>query len=888
MTHYNAITASRKTVWHESTRISPSSNPADYFTDGSEDFISISSADDIVLGEKPQAFLLNEILEKQQDPTVLLRNLRIALKKHTKSVAHIIANDPTKSSKFTPHSLPTHKAHFREWSGVRLCELLITLGFQIVKAGTTSDNKIVLSVCSSETHHVGVLASLGLPAPKNSMVITTEHADTVATGGIGSYVKEVEQVLGQKNRPIVLTVMSQPFTKLMTTPSVADNIIDIHSILRNPATTENTSDWRSSSVAVFHAVKLILTLYDQLHIIEFQEYQGIGARLVQAKQVGEISPDVRLVARCHGSQVYIDRASFDWSGMEKADEFELERISVELADEVSFPTQYLKNLYTSTGYRINDDASYIMRLPYSYQESPHPVYKAIKRLIFLGKRSEMKGFPSFYKAVKDLTDPTGKLYNKDIEEVCVVAAPGDAAEYDEKLKDLLKKREIRLKIGPLPRAEVLSLLQSSAADSIVCLPYGGDNHPVTVLEMVANRCRFVAYQSGGIPELIPQEFHTLFTCVADPIELAKSVNHLAGLSSKEVASIIDKLYSTVVKEQDDINNKIRESYERSVEPSLPTKNTANSYSSLATVLVPIYNTDLRYVSTVIDCLNQQSLAPAEVLFINDCSPLPGYTKKLHALIKARVSVPYRIIDHDVNLGLAGARNTALAHCKTKYLINLDSDDVVSNNFVFDYVDFMESNPEYSASVCALESFTDEDGWNHRAIASDYSYVGVGSCLVLGVSKNIFGHAGACVVAEDARKIGGWDASDRSKWEDWAFFLKMTSSGMHIFNFPKVNYFYRVSPGSMVRTYANYPAEMRIARNITGLSIWESHRLYAFIKDEAWRTVGASGVGEPDTLTYRVAKRVTQQLNKAPIAKKAARWVIVTGWGTAKKLRRSKS
>lgn len=823
-------------------------------------------------------FILDRAFETLSDPRPLIRWLRTALKANPQSKALVISPEADMNP---TDRLPSNPGHYREWTKERLHQFLSSAGFTIETCHTTGSAYNIATLTASEEMHHRLLSSSGLPSPRNSLIITTEHADTKATGGIGSYIKEVEQTLSPEERPLVLVSLPEPFEKLMVTKEKAANIIDIRSIIHDPSPTIHTTDWKSTSVDVYKATEELLYIYDQLHIVEFQEYQGIGARLVQAKQAEQLPKDVTCVVRGHGSQVYIDRASYSWSGMEKADVFELERISIELADEVSLPTQYLKDLYTSTGYILNN-STHIQRLPYAYPSVPPITYRSVSKLIFLGKRSVMKGYPDFYDTVDTLTDPKDPLYNSSICEINVIAAPGDAIEFDTKITELAKKRSLKITIGPLPRHEVLDALLVSAPHSIVCLPYGGDNHPVTVLEMIANHIRFIAYGNGGIPELIPSAYHNHFICESNSQAMAMGINALIKLPLKKTSQLINSLYTQAVKDQEKINSSVRQSYLRQPAATQHASGTS-SYMSLATVLVPIYATDLDYVAQTIESLNNQLLPPAEVLFINDKSPSNKYVEKLHTLIASSTKIPYRIIDHEVNLGLAGARNTALAHCKTKYLINLDSDDIVSAQFVYDYVHFMENNPSYSACTCALESFTDKDGWNTKQTNPDYSYAGLGDALILGVSKNIFGHAGSCVVTEDARKIGGWDASDRSKWEDWAFFLKMSSLGMHIFNFPSMHYHYRINATSMARTYAAYPAEMRIARNIAGLSIWESHRLYAFIKDEALHTKGRAHSIEPDTLTYRVAKRISASINKAPAVKNVAKTIIQGSWDISKKI-----
>ncbi|MFX4717806.1 glycosyltransferase, partial [Acinetobacter baumannii] len=69
-----------------------------------------------------------------------------------------------------------------------------------------------------------------------------------------------------------------------------------------------------------------------------------------------------------------------------------------------------------------------------------------------------------------------------------------------------------------------------------------------------------------------------------------------------------------------------------------------------------------------------------VIFIDDASQ-EGYASNLQKLLQRELHLPYRIISHPLNKGLAGARNTGLNAANTEYVINVDSDDVPLNDFV---------------------------------------------------------------------------------------------------------------------------------------------------------------------------------------------------------------
>lgn len=817
--------------------------------------------------------LLIRGIEAIRDPRLLFRKLRHLLKQNDNNYIELIADI---ASKDDYDSLPVNPRYVRIWDRAGLKNFLLSSGFNVVDDELSQPDVLRLTITADEKSHRKLLDSYNFPAPKYSMIITTEHADTPHTGGIGSYVKEVEQN-DPKNKPIVMYVNHEHFDTITTLGSKSTNIIDIHDLIDKPFI-EHTIEWNGLSTSVYLAFKNMIYLYDQVHLVEYQEYLGPGARLAAAKKSGEIPIDTKLVARCHGSQVYIDRAAQNWSGIEIGDVFELERMSLRYADIVSSPTKYLRDLYQSTGYEFDFVNSPILRLPYQYPDVPVVQRQSITKLAFVGKRNKMKGYEDFCATVIEVTDPNSARYCPDISDILVLGAsvPG-CDEQDDILRKTLESRNIALDMRQLPRAELLSLYESSSSDTLFILPYGADNHPVVILEMIAYSCAFVSYNTGGIPELVPNEFHVQFMTPPDQSWLAEKVKNTCNLKPKDLESKIKKLRSKAVRDQQRINKEIADIYRNGYLSSEDQIALPDHLQDLATIMVPCFNTPIEYVKILIESLNSQILAPKEVLFIDDKSTDKNYGAKLKQLIDSTIKLPYRIITHDENKGLSGARNSGLHYCQTKYLINIDSDDVASPTFVYDYVNLLEKNPSYSAAVCGLESFLDTDDWNQSKDAEEtYRYVALGDCFVLGTTKNVFGHAGSCVLVSKARELGGWDASDRSMWEDWAFYLKMAGRNEKILAFPKVNYFYRVNPGSMLRSYPEYPASQRIVRNIGMVNIWESQRFYSYLKDGTRLALAPPPQViqvEPSTRSYKIMKRTETKIHtvfhNSPLIHKAA-------------------
>lgn len=91
------------------------------------------------------------------------------------------------------------------------------------------------------------------------------------------------------------------------------------------------------------------------------------------------------------------------------------------------------------------------------------------------------------------------------------------------------------------------------------------------------------------------------------------------------------------------------------------------------VIIPAYNrADL--LPRTIDSVARQTLLPLEVIIVNDVSPdnTQEVCARLIEKYQGHLNIVY--INHDVNKGEGGSRNTGIAHARGKYLAFLDSDD----------------------------------------------------------------------------------------------------------------------------------------------------------------------------------------------------------------------
>jgi len=99
------------------------------------------------------------------------------------------------------------------------------------------------------------------------------------------------------------------------------------------------------------------------------------------------------------------------------------------------------------------------------------------------------------------------------------------------------------------------------------------------------------------------------------------------------------------------------------------------------IIVPVYNVE-KYIERCAVSLFEQTYPNIEYVFVNDST----LDESMQILKRVLLRYPSRqnntiIVDHEVNRGLAAARNTGLANCKGDFIVHVDSDDYLEHNAV---------------------------------------------------------------------------------------------------------------------------------------------------------------------------------------------------------------
>jgi len=774
-------------------------------------FLDLESTD-------PTLIIFSDVIEHLPDPRAVLAHVRNMLTRHDSNRLILSTPDRDMLSYKTYDEPPENMAHVREWTIDELTRLCESAGFRIVRRGYTRANQydhkystIFLELRCDLPGYLAFLKSEGMlfaDVLPEHLIVTSEYAGLHGTGAIGTFVAEQRMAYGHGN---TLCLFTNPRAN-----TDIETIRRLQLVIPEYLLDHRVMDLPLEEI-ILQAVQQILFYFPDIKKIEYSDYLGSCFRLAQANCAGLFPSALQLIVYCHGITHYFENASQTWFGKSDSWVAEREKISVENADRAVFPTTFLRDLYLECGIDVADDKIVNLRYPYHLDPTRITHTLLLDTIVFYGERSVIKGYDIFLQALDFADDRLNDCGIKRIIFICPVIA--DTAEDRSRIDGLRTKFDV-VEYASLDREDAIDKLREQAHNALCVMPYPGGNHPYALLDVTFAGMLPLMLRTGGMTELFPSAFEDVLLADTTEASLFEKITTLARLSVEERHRLRVNYLEAMLAQQISINDDFRKFGENA------TYADAVATNGQATVIVPVYNTHTQYIRDLIFGLNNQTVRPAEVIFVDDASD-PGYLRILKELLQNDLRLPYRVIQHHENKGLAGARNSGLAATTTEFVINLDSDDVPMNEYVQDIVYRLNCQPLCDAAVPYIKPFDEGIDFNKRFVGEVYRPIGDG--VLASQLDNILGHANSGYRVSTLKSLGGWDQSDKSMWEDWALLNKLTSSGHRIGMIPKVGCLYRVRKDSMLRTYKKWPAMRRLARNLVALPRFDAFRLQSLLR-----------------------------------------------------------
>ena len=216
-------------------------------------------------------------------------------------------------------------------------------------------------------------------------------------------------------------------------------------------------------------------------------------------------------------------------------------------------------------------------------------------------------------------------------------------------------------------------------------------------------------------------------------------------------------------------------------------------STEISVIIPVYNTE-KYLRQCLDSVMKQSFQDFELLIVDD-----GSTDSSGKIIKEYTQkYPGRI--HPIfqrNQGQSAARNAALKAAKGRYVMFVDSDDYIGENYIKTLYD--TAVYEQSDMVICDYSKVASDGSFLKRYQANFSENGIRIPSYISCNR---------IIRRELLERYNLRYADGVICEDIPFMLKVEAVAQNIRIIPLAEYYYRTNPQSTTQTLKKRNFKMR--------------------------------------------------------------------------------
>ena len=141
------------------------------------------------------------------------------------------------------------------------------------------------------------------------------------------------------------------------------------------------------------------------------------------------------------------------------------------------------------------------------------------------------------------------------------------------------------------------------------------------------------------------------------------------------------------------------------------------------VITPAYNQE-KYIARCLRSIVNQTIDKSkfEVILVDDGSK--DKTNYAMQLFLNPFDYNIEILENFTNKGLPYSLNKAINFCKGDYIVRVDADDFVNNNFLQFLSTYLDLNPESNAVACDYNLVDDKGNFISRINCKDY-HIGCG-------------------------------------------------------------------------------------------------------------------------------------------------------------------
>lgn len=240
------------------------------------------------------------------------------------------------------------------------------------------------------------------------------------------------------------------------------------------------------------------------------------------------------------------------------------------------------------------------------------------------------------------------------------------------------------------------------------------------------------------------------------------------------------------------------------EPTSPSR--ADTHTPFVSVCL-VHHERPRLLRQALDSLAAQDYSAFEVVLVDDGSTSPEALACLDQLAPQFAARGWTLV-RQPNRYLGAARNTAAHHARGEFLLFMDDDNLAKPNEIRTLM-LAAQRTQADIVTTFMDFFSgDEPPCPGQSPTCRWLFAGVGS--LAGIARNCYGDANALVRRSCFEALGGFTEDYGITHEDWEFFARAALRGFHLEVVPEALFWYRLAPGSMIRTT---PAARNYARSL---------------------------------------------------------------------------
>lgn len=227
------------------------------------------------------------------------------------------------------------------------------------------------------------------------------------------------------------------------------------------------------------------------------------------------------------------------------------------------------------------------------------------------------------------------------------------------------------------------------------------------------------------------------------------------------------------------------------------------------VIIPCYNRD-KYIGETLESVQKTNYPNLECVVVDNGS-IDNSVEIIKQFVESNSR--FQLIQNSEN-NISIARNKGIAASSGKYILPLDSDDLIHPNYIPEAVEILESNQKIAVVTCDALLFGKKRGKWKRP---DYNF----NDFLIKVSI----HNSSMFRRNGYNKTNGYEPELKFS-EDWEFWINLLKRGGDVYKIKKNYFFYRVHKSSTQRKY-RHTEEKYFSTKF----IYEKHKeLYAPLLD----------------------------------------------------------